>query len=64
MHGALVLLPVGGLIVAAALLIMIRRSARPVGPDAGWATAMPPQPVAATIWTPEPQAPPTWRPSD
>jgi hypothetical protein len=69
MHGALVVLPVGGLIVAAVLLIVIRRSTRPATPDGGWAAAMPAQPVAQAgpapvTWMPEPQAPQTWRPAD
>jgi hypothetical protein len=70
MHGALALLPVGGLIVAAVLLIVIRRGTRPLAPAGGWAAAMPAQqlsqaPAAASpVWMPQPQAPPTWRPAD
>jgi hypothetical protein len=67
-------LPVGGLIVAAVLLIVIRRGTRPADPAGGWAVAMPAQPLAQAavlpsnqtpaVWMPEPQAPLTWRPAD
>jgi hypothetical protein len=70
MHGALVLMPVGGLIVAALLLIVIRRSTGPANTAGGWAAAMPAQPPAQPAsaapdgWMPERQLPPTWRPAD
>jgi hypothetical protein len=66
MHGALALLPVGGLIVAAVLLIVARRSAKPVQPAGGWAAPVPVEPAstASVGWIPEPQAPRGWRPAD
>jgi hypothetical protein len=75
MHGALVLLPVGGLIVAAVLLIVLRRTAKP----AASAAHLPPVPVRAmastapeswspapqptTVWMPQAQPAQTWRPT-
>jgi hypothetical protein len=76
MHAALVLLPVGGLIVASVLLIVLRRTAKPAASAAqlppGRARAMsstaqePSAPALqpAGAWLPQDLPPQTWRPAD
>jgi hypothetical protein len=76
MHGALVLLPVGGLIVAAVLLIVLRRTAKPAA-SAPRLAPVPvralastarepwePAPQPAAVWLPQAPPPQTWRPAD